>query len=144
VLLDLYSRRVVGWSMGPTLERTLCLDALHMALRTRQPAPGLVHHTDRGSQYASQDYQKRLGDWGLVGSMSGKGDCWDNAVAESFFATLKGELVERQVFLTRAQARQQIFEYIEVFYNRHRRHSSLGYRTPVEYESLYKPAVAAA
>lgn len=144
VLLDLFSRRVVGWSMGPTLERSLCLAALQMALRTRHPAPGLVHHTDRGSQYASGEYQAALWTFGILGSMSRAGNCWDNAVAESFFATLKTELCDRVDFPTHAHARQALFEYIEVFYNRQRLHSALDYQSPAEYESLhYRAALAA-
>jgi putative transposase len=135
-ILDLFSRRVVGWAVSDSLERQIALDALSMALQSRNPAPGLVHHSDRGSQYASADYQHVLKDWGMVGSMSRKGDCWDNAVAESFFATLKLELVYDSVFATRAQATSAIFEYIEIFYNRDRFHSSLGYLTPAGYEAL--------
>ena len=144
VLLDLFSRRVVGWAMGETIDRTLCLSALQMALRNRKPPPGLVHHTDRGSQYASHDYQAALQAGGLVGSMSRKGNCWDNAVAESFFATLKQELCHRLRFASRDEARRAIFEYIEVFYNRERLHSSLDYRSPTEYESLHLKTLTAA
>ena len=135
-ILDLFSRRVVGWAVSDSLERQIALDALAMALQSRNPAPGLVHHSDRGSQYASADYQRVLKDWGIVCSMSRKGDCWDNAVAESFFATLKLELVYDCIFATRAQATSAIFEYIEIFYNRDRFHSSLGYLTPAGYEAL--------
>jgi putative transposase len=133
-LLDLKSRRVVGWATRATLERELALDALTWALRDRQPAPGLLHHTDRGSQYASGDYRALLAAHGLACSMSGKGDCWDNAVAESFFATLEHELIAVSDWATRAEARQAIFHYIEAWYNRARRHSSLGYVSPVAYE----------
>ena len=136
VLLDLFSRRIVGWSMRENLERQLCLDALSMALKNRQPGPGLLHHTDRGSQYASNDYREVLKANGVVCSMSGKGDCWDNAVAESFFATLKAELVENADFATRREAMGAIFEFIEVFYNRQRLHSHLGYRSPADYEKV--------
>ena len=136
VLLDLYSRRVVGWAMRADMERQLCLDALTMALTTRHPGPGLLHHTDRGSQYASHEYRAILATNGLVCSMSRKGDCWDNAVAESFFKTLKTELVDDSDFTTRAEARRAIFEFIEVWYNRQRLHSHLDYRSPMEYESL--------
>ena len=132
-LLDLFSRRVVGWSMSERMPTALPLAALDMALRLRRPAP-LVHHTDRGSQYASADYQAVLAKHGLVASMSRKGNCWDNAVAESFFATLKVELVRDADFATRAEARAAVFEYIEVFYNRQRRHSSIGYATPSGFE----------
>jgi len=134
VLLDLFSRRVVGWAMREDLDRQLCLDALQMALQARQPAPGLLHHTDRGSQYASGDYRRLLDTHGVVCSMSRKGDCWDNAVAESFFGTLKTELVDGARFKTRAEARTAVFEYIEVFYNRRRSHSRLAYRSPVDFE----------
>lgn len=137
VLLDLFSRRVVGWSMSDIIDRHLCLSALQMALVNRKPEPGLLHHSDRGSQYASCDYQAALLAFGMVGSMSRKGNCWDNAVAESFFATLKTELCQNLPFATRAAARQAIFEYIEVFYNRERLHSSLDYRSPAEFESLH-------
>ena len=140
VVMDLFSRRIVGWSMRKTLARQLVLSALHMALHDRNPGSGLLHHSDRGSQYASDDYQKELKKRGIVCSMSRKGDCWDNAVTESFFATLKKELVYRQQFLTRAQAIQAIFEYVEVFYNRKRKHSHLGYRSPVEFERAVETA----
>jgi transposase InsO family protein len=134
-ILDLFSRRVVGWSMDSHLDRTLALDALGMALRTRRPEAGLVHHSDRGVQYASEDYRSRLRERGIICSMSRKGDCWDNAVAESFFSTLKAELVHRNDYVSRSQARASIFEYIEAFYNGRRRHSALGYVSPVEHES---------
>ena len=134
VLLDLHSRRVVGWAAGETLERELALAALRRALATRRPGPGLVHHTDRGSQYCCGEYRAVLAAHGLVASMSRAGDCWDNAVAESFFATFKLELVAEARWATRAQALAAIAEYIEQWYNRQRRHSSLGYLSPVEYE----------
>jgi putative transposase len=134
-ILDLFSRRVVGWSMDSHIDRDLALDALGMALRTRRPEPGLVHHSDRGVQYASGDYQRRLQDRGILCSMSRKGDCWDNAVAESFFSTLKAELVHRTDYVSRSQARASVFEYIEAFYNGRRRHSALGYVSPVEHET---------
>ena len=133
-ILDLFSRRVVGWSIEPYVDRTLALDALGMALRTRRPEPGLLHHSDRGVQYASGDYQKLLAEHGIDCSMSRKGDCWDNAVAESFFSTLKAELVHRTDYLTRSQARASVFQYIEAFYNPRRRHSALGYVSPVQHE----------
>ena len=133
-ILDLFSRRVVGWSMDSYLDRTLALDALAMALKTRRPEPGLLHHSDRGVQYASADYQSQLRERGMVCSMSRKGDCWDNAVAESFFSTLKAELVHGSDYVSRSQARASVFEYIEVFYNGRRRHSALGYVSPVEHE----------
>lgn len=134
VMLDLFSRRVVGWSISERLERGLALDALKMALEDRRPAPGLLHHSDRGSQYASHEYQVVLAEHGIVSSMSRRANCWDNAVAESFFASLKMELVYRSRWRTKAQARSALFEYIEVFYNRRRRHSALGYQSPAEFE----------
>ena len=134
VVLDLASRRVIGWAMRHTLERGLTLDALQMALAQRQPGRGVLHHSDRGSQYACGDYQALLMAQGMTCSMSRKGDCWDNAVVESFFATLKVELVDEADWATHELARSAIFEYIEVWYNRERRHSSLGYRSPVQYE----------
>ena len=134
-ILDLYSRRVVGWALDESLERHLAIDALRMAVDARAPLPGLVHHSDRGVQYACDDYQKALATRGLVCSMSRKGDCWDNAVAESFFATLKAELVYLTRYRTRAEARASIFEYIEIFYNRQRRHSGLGYVSPATFET---------
>jgi len=140
--MDLFSRRIVGWYMQPTLERTLVLDALRMALLGRKPATHLLHHSDRGSQYASVDYQDLLAANGIVCSMSHRGNCWDNAVVESFFGTLKSELVHRCRFATRQQASQEVFEYIEVWYNRCRRHSSLGYVSPVAYERLHHPGGA--
>jgi putative transposase len=143
-ILDLYSRRVVGWSMSDRITRQLTLDALMMALRARAPATGLVHHSDRGSQYASADYRAALAIAGIECSMSRKGDCWDNAVAESFFATLKTELVHDTDWITRAEARSAIFEYLEVFYNRQRRHSSIGYVSPEEFELRYKEQEKAA
>jgi putative transposase len=134
-ILDLFSRRVVGWSMDSRIDRALALDALGMALKTRRPEPGLLHHSDRGVQYASMDYQSQLRERGIICSMSGKGDCWDNAVAESFFSTLKAELVHRTDYVSRSQARASVFEYIEAFYNGRRRHSALGYVSPVEHET---------
>jgi putative transposase len=134
VILDLYSRGIVGWAMSDRITRQLTLDALGMALARRRPPPGLLHHSDRGSQYASGDYQTALGRQGIVGSMSRRGDCWDNAVAESFFATLKVELVHEALWPTRAAARTALFDYIEVFYNQQRRHSSLGFLSPLAFE----------
>lgn len=135
-ILDLYSRIVVGWSMAGRMSRRLVLDALDMATGRRRPGPGLIHHSDRGSQYACGDYQKALFDHGMIGSMSRKGDCWDNAPMESFFHTLKTELAHHQDYQTRMQAKADIFEYIEAFYNRGRRHSCLGYLTPTEFEMI--------
>jgi transposase InsO family protein len=144
VLLDLGSRRVVGWATGATLETILPLAALDQALRWRRPARGLIQHTDRGSQYASHEYRAMLNANGLVQSMSGKGDCWDNAVAESFFATLEHELLADADFHSRREAHHAIFDYIEVWYNRERRHSSLGYISPVQYEMRLRQAARAA
>ena len=143
VVLDLYSRRVVGWSLSERLERRLVLDALGMALKQRQPSRGMLHHSDRGSQYASQEYQQLLAQHGILSSMSRSGNCWDNAVAESFFATLKLELVYQTRWSTRAEARGAVFEYIELFYNRQRRHSALGYLCPTEFEQRHHVPVAA-
>jgi putative transposase len=140
VILDLASRRVVGWAMRDTLAGELALDALAMALATRRPAPGLVHHSDRGVHYAATEYQACLAAHGVVASMSRKGDCWDNAVAESFFATLEHECIARAAWPTRAEARHALFDYIETWYNPRRRHSTLGYRSPAEYEGLLIPA----
>ena len=134
IVLELASRRVVGWAMRETLDADLALAALRMALADRRPAPGLLHHSDRGSQYAGGEYRALLAAHGLEASMSKKGDCWDNAVAESFFATLETEVIMEADWPTRAAARQAIFAYIEICYNRERRHSSLGYRSPVQYE----------
>jgi len=140
VILDLYSRKVVGWSTSARLQRDLVLDALNMALGRRTPAPGLIHHSDRGSQYASHEFQDLLRDHGIACSMSGAGNCYDNAVAESFFALLKRERVHRCHYQTRAEARTDIFQYIEVFYNRQRRHSSLDQRSPDQFERpVFKP-----
>lgn len=135
-ILDLYNREVVGWAMGESNDQRLTRRALLMALDDHAPPAGLIHHSDRGSTYTAGDYRELLASRGIVCSMSGKGECWDNAVAESFFATLKTELVEGMNFPTRAAARAAIFEYIEVFYNRQRLHSTLGYRAPVEYRKL--------
>ena len=134
VILDLCSRFVVGWAMSERITRELTLDALDMALVRRRPLHGLVHHSDRGSQYASGDYQNVLVAEGIVCSMSRRGNCWDNAVAESFFATVKVELVYDATWQTRADARAALFEYIEIFYNGQRRHSSLGYLSPRDFE----------
>jgi putative transposase len=133
VVLDLFGRRVVGWSMQPSLERGLVLRALSHALQRRQPQPGLLHHSDRGSQYASAEYQALLAQAQIRCSMRRKGNCWDNAAMESFFATLKAELPV-SVFDSHAAARSAVFDYIERFYNRVRLHSTLGYRSPVAYE----------
>jgi transposase InsO family protein len=134
VVEDLFSRKIVGWSMDATMTSRLAVDALEMAIRLRLPGEGLVAHSDRGSQYASEHYQGLLGKHGIVCSMSGVAQCWDNAPVESFFASLKRELVHDESYTTREQARASIFEYVEVFYNRVRRHSSLGYLSPEEFE----------
>jgi putative transposase len=135
VILDCFARRVVGWAMADHLRTELPLAALSMALARRRPEPGqLVHHSDRGCQYTAHDYQEVLAKHGITPSMSRSGNAYDNAVAESFFASLKAELIDRQPWPTRRAARQAIFEWIEVFYNRRRRHSSLGYLSPVDFE----------
>jgi len=133
-VIDLYSRKIVGWSMDDTMKVSLVNDALSMALVSRKPAKGLIWHTDRGSQYASYSHRDLLQQSGIVQSMSRKGNCWDNAVAESFFHTLKTELVYHETYETKAHANQSIFEYIEVYYNRQRMHSTNGNLSPVEFE----------
>jgi transposase InsO family protein len=143
-ILDACSRRVVGWSLADHLRTELALDALTMALTTRQPAPGLIHHSDRGTQYLAHAYADRLDRHHVRRSVGCPGTCWDNAVAESFFATLKTELLHRQRWATRQQARTAIFEYIEAFYNRQRRHSTLGYLSPAEFEDRYHRQATAA
>lgn len=135
-VLDIYSRKVVGWAMDKHMEEGLVASALQMAAKHRQPGEGVLHHTDRGSQYASHAYQQLLDTHGMQVSMSRKGDCYDNAVMESFFSTLKAECVTG-VYTSRAQARQSIFEYVEVWYNRQRRHSALGYQSPETFEQRY-------
>ena len=136
VLIDLYNRQVVGWATSARMTRQLAIDALQMALDRRSPDQGLVHHTDRGSQYASGDYQKVLTERRIVCSMSRKGNCYDNAVAESFFRLLKMEWVNHYRYLSREEAIRSLFYYIEIFYNRKRRHSALGYATPQDYGNL--------
>ena len=137
-VIDLYSRKVVGWSMNDEMEVSLVNDALNMALRHRKPSKGLIWHTDRGSQYASYSHRDLLKENGIVQSMSRKGNCWDNAVAESFFKSLKSDLVYQNIFYTKYQAKQEIFKYIEFFYNRIRPHSYLGNLSPVEFEEKRK------
>jgi putative transposase len=134
-VLDLFSRKIVGWAMAEHLRTDLVREALQMAVLHRRPGEGLLHHSDRGVQYASEDYQQLLEDHHMEVSMSGKGECWDNACVESFWGTLKTELVNHEHYATREAARQSIFEYIEVFYNRKRLHSSLGYRSPEGFEA---------
>lgn len=134
VLLDLYSRKVVGWAMSDRQNRQLATDALIMAIARRNPQPGLIHHTDQGILYASASYRAILKARQMIPSMSKKGDCYDNAVAESFFSGLKNELIWDRDFKTRAEARSALFEWIEVFYNRERLHQTLGYVSPMQYE----------
>lgn len=143
-VIDLYSRKVVGWSMDDTMKTSLVNDALLMAIKRRNPAKGLIWHTDRGAQYASYEHKDLLRKYGIVQSMSRKGDCWDNAVSESFFHSLKTELVYHENFKTKAQANEMIFEYIEIFYNRQRLHSYNNYMSPFEFEEkmLHKEMVA--
>lgn len=140
VVVDCYSRRVVGWSIADHLRTELPLAAFHMALARRRPKPGqLVHHSDRGCQYTSAAYREALDKQGVQASMSRTGNCWDNAVAESFFATLKAELADRHPWPTREAARRAVFEWIEVFYNRRRRHSTINYMSPVRFEERTAP-----
>ena len=142
VVLDLFSRRVVGWAMGPNNDTGLVLHALHMAAQQRTPTAGLLHHSDRGSQYASGDYQQALRDYGMVCSMSRKGNCWDNAVMESWFHTLKVEMVHDTKFATRREATAAIFEYMEVFYNNKRICMTIGGFAPASYEEQQLRKVA--
>ena len=144
VVLDLHSRRIVGWAMDQTIDRALVLSALDMAILGRKPGSDLLCHSDRGSQYASGDYQKRLKDAGIVCSMSRRGNCWDNAPTESFFASLKKEMVHRTRFESREQARSAVFWWIEVWYNRKRRHSTLGYLSPEAFERKHQQEQEAA
>lgn len=140
VLLDLYSRKVVGWGMSAHIDGELVQAALQMAVGRRQPTPGLLHHTDRGSQYACQAYQEVLVTQGIRGSMSRKGECLDNAVAERFFGSRKGERTAHRAYATRQDARADVIEYIEMFYNSTRLHAYLGYHSPNDYEALYNLA----
>ncbi|MBB1630896.1 transposase [Cupriavidus sp. UME77] len=133
IVLDLFNREVVGWSIRPRMTADIVTDALAMAWFRRKPASGLIHHSDRGSQYASQAFQAKLVDYGMVCSMSRKGNCWDNAPSESFFNSLKNERVHGQRYATHEQAKDDLFDYIEIFYNRSRRHSTLGYVSPAQY-----------
>jgi transposase InsO family protein len=137
-ILDLYSRRIVGWATSANNDTQLALDALARAKGSRRPHLGLVHHSDRGSVYASADYRTALKGLGAVASMSRKGDCWDNAVAESFFATIKGEMIDERAFETRAEANVAIGDYIDAFYNVSRLHSTIGYVSPIEFELKLK------
>ena len=135
-VVDLFSRKIVGFSMKDTLHTDLCVEALEMALAARTPGEGLLHHSDRGSQYASDQYQQQLSNFQITCSMSRVGNCWDNAVVESLWASLKRELIYQRKFKTREEARQAIFEWIVVWYNRRRRHSSLGYLSPEAFEAM--------
>lgn len=144
VVIDLFSRRVVGWSMQSTLETDIALSALTMAVGQRLPAPGLLAHTDRGCQYTSGEYQRALRAHGIECSMSRRGNCWDNAAVESFFGNLKKDLVKRRSWPTRDEAAAAIHEHIEVFYNRIRRHSTLGGKSPAQFEALYERTLAEA
>ncbi len=140
IVLDLFARRIVGWAMGRTQEASLPIAALKMAIALRSPGPGLICHTDQGSVYGSSGYRQVLVDNGLLASMSRKGNCHDNAVAESFFSNLKNELTHHVTYQTRLEARQAIGEYIELYYNRQRLHQTLGYRTPAETEARHQSA----
>ena len=135
IVMDLYSRKIVGWSMKDSLETGICISALRMAVRGRSPDKGLIFHSDRGVQYASREFRKELRTYGMLQSMSRKGNCWDNAVAESFFSILKTEM-DFNVFLNSGEARKYIFDFIEAFYNRKRTHSFLGYRSPDQFEKI--------
>ena len=139
VVMDLYSRRIIGWAMHGAMTEKLVIDALDMAITSRQPRGQVIHHSDRGSQYKSQCFQEMLKVHGIALSMSRPGNCWDNAVIESFFKTLKAELQNNERFASREEAKSQLFEYIEVFYNRQRMHSTLGYKSPAEFERLPRP-----
>jgi putative transposase len=143
VIIDLFSRKVVGWAMSNRLKASLAKEALTMAYFRRKPIKGLIHHSDRGIQYASVDYQKLLGTYGMVCSMSRKGDCWDNAVAESFFHSLKTEWIKDTVYSSRDQARRDVVDYIEMFYNSRRLHSSIGYQNPNDFEKVIDISKAA-
>ena len=134
VIIDLYSRKVVGWAMDSRMKTALVKKALSMAYFRRKPPKGLIHHSDRGSQYASLEYQQMLGSYGMKCSMSRKGDCWDNAVAESFFHSLKTEWIKDTVYVTRDRARADVMDYIEMFYNSHRLHSFIDYKNPNDFE----------
>jgi len=136
-VLDLYTRKIVGWKLSDRMTTDLVLDALDRAYKSQKPAKGLLHHSDRGSQYASEEYRNRLRDYGMNASMSRRGNCYDNACIESFHSVLKKELIYCTKFRTKQQAQQELFEYIELFYNRKRIHGSLGYISPQQFENLY-------
>lgn len=139
-VMDVHTRKIIGWAMDKLMTKDFTIKALKMALKTRRPSTSLIHHSDRGSQYASHEYQEILQHYGIESSMSRKGNCWDNAVVESFFKTLKVELIHRNTYKNRRQAAQDIFEYIEIFYNRERLHSAIGYTTPESFEKQSKVA----
>lgn len=141
-IVDLFSRRVVGWAMQATMDRSLVLNCLDMAITTRKPGPNFIHHSDRGCQYTCAEYRQNLAKYQAVVSMSRRANCYDNAVIESFWHSLKVECVHRTTFATRAQAKAAIFDYIEVFYNRVRLHSSIGYKTPIEFEAAHLTGAA--
>lgn len=136
IVLDFYARRIVGWATSNRLKKDLALTALHRAIITRQPDPGLIHHSDRGSQYCSDEYQRLLKDQHMIPSMSGKGNCYDNAMVETVFKTIKSELIWRTSYQTRSQAEKAIGQYIDGFYNPQRRHSALGYKSPIAFEAI--------
>ena len=138
IVIDLYSRKAVGWSINKRMTKQLVIDAFNMSIENRKAEKGLIFHSDRGSQYASHDFQRKLWNNNMKSSMSRKGDCWDNAVAESFFSTLKTELIYQNNYNTRQKARQDIFQYIAVYYNRKRMHSTLDYKSPENYENERK------
>lgn len=137
MILDVFNRQIVGWGMGDRLTADIVLRAFHQAIGMRHPAPGLIFHSDRGVQYACSEFRKVLQENKMIQSMSGKGNCYDNAMMESFFHTLKTELIYFKKYQTRIEAKGEIFEYIGVFYNRIRRHSSLGYQSPLAFEQQY-------
>lgn len=136
-ILDLFTRKIVGWRAGSRMTKELVMEALEQAYEREKPEADVLHHSDRGSQYASKEYQDKLKDYNMVGSMSRKGNCWDNACIESFHSVIKRELIHLEQYSTRAQAQRDIWEYIELWYNRRRIHSSIGYRTPDQFRALY-------
>ena len=142
VVMDLHSRKIIGWSMNGRMTRQLVIDAMRMAIMVRNPPKGLIFHSDKGSQYASSGFKRVLWSRGIVQSMSGTGACWDNAVVESFFKTLKTEHVYHEFYRTRNQATSSIFEWMEITYNRYRIHSTLGFKTPIDFEEVSMAKVA--
>jgi transposase InsO family protein len=143
VVIDLYSRKVVGWAMSNRIKASLVVEALSMAYWRRKPYVSLIHHSDRGSQYAGSDYQKLLNNWGMKCSMSRKGDCWDNAAVESFFHSMKTEWTSDIIYQSRNDARSDVIRYIEMYYNSNRLHSYLGYKSPNDFENNFTLAKAA-